>query len=142
MCGNIIRLVDGTRFDSFARSPHCSTIALAVLRNRNGKRNPPYFQRSDAEDLVAILFPDQIACGENIAGDRQIPDHPLIKQTINDCLHETMDIVGLEALLTLSYSPSWKKAFALLPVLGLKLGLEKLQLTERASFSNLLLGKG
>ncbi len=77
-----------------------ATIALAVLRNRNGKRNPPYFQRSDAEDLVAILFPDQIACGENIAGDRQVPDHPLIKQTINDCLHETMDIVGLEALLT------------------------------------------
>ena len=77
-----------------------ATIALAVLRSRNGKRNPPYFQRSDAEDLVAILFPDQIACGENIAGDRQVPDHPLIKQTINDCLHETMDIVGLEALLT------------------------------------------
>ena len=77
-----------------------TTIALAVLRSRNGKRNPPYFQRSDAEDLVAILFPDQIACGENIAGDRQVPDHPLIKQTINDCLHDTMDIVGLEALLT------------------------------------------
>jgi ATP-dependent Lhr-like helicase len=77
-----------------------ATIALAVLRSRNGKRNPPYFQRSDAEDLVAILFPDQIACGENIAGDRQVPDHPLIKQTINDCLHDTMDIVGLEALLT------------------------------------------
>jgi len=77
-----------------------ATIALAVLRSRNGKRNPPYFQRSDAEDLVAILFPDQIACGENIAGDREVPDHPLIKQTINDCLHETMDIVGLEALLT------------------------------------------
>lgn len=77
-----------------------ATIALAVLRSRNGKRNPPYFQRSDAEDLVAILFPDQIACGENIAGDREVPDHPLIKQTINDCLHDTMDIVGLETLLT------------------------------------------
>ena len=77
-----------------------ATIALAVLRSRNGKRTPPYFQRSDAEDLVAILFPDQIACGENIAGDREVPDHPLIKQTINDCLHETMDIEGLERLLT------------------------------------------
>lgn len=77
-----------------------ATIALAVLRNRNGKRTPPYFQRSDAEDLVAILFPDQIACGENIAGDREVPDHPLIKQTINDCLHDTMDIEGLEQLLT------------------------------------------
>lgn len=72
-----------------------ATIALAVLRNRFGKRSPPYFQRSDAEDLVAVLFPDQIACGENIAGDRTVPDHPLVKQTIDDCLHETMDVDGL-----------------------------------------------
>ena len=76
-----------------------ATIALAVLRNRFGKRSPPYFQRSDAEDLVAVLFPDQIACGENIAGDRVIPDHPLVTQTIHDCLHETMDINGLTRLL-------------------------------------------
>ena len=76
-----------------------ATIALAVLRNRFGKRSPPYFQRSDAEDLVAVLFPDQIACGENIAGDRVIPDHPLVNQTISDCLHETMDIDGLIQLL-------------------------------------------
>ena len=76
-----------------------ATIALAVLRNRFGKRSPPYFQRSDAEDLVAVLFPDQIACGENIAGDRVVPDHPLVNQTIKDCLHETMDIDGLIKLL-------------------------------------------
>ncbi|MCK5829318.1 MAG: DEAD/DEAH box helicase [Methylococcales bacterium] len=76
-----------------------ATISLAVLRNRFGKRSPPYFQRSDAEDLVAILFPDQIACGENIAGDREVPDHPLVKQTIHDCLNETMDIEGLIQLL-------------------------------------------
>ena len=72
-----------------------STISLAVLRNRFGRRSPPYFQRSDAEDLMAVVFPDQIACLENIAGERQIPDHPLVEQTIKDCLHETMDIDGL-----------------------------------------------
>ncbi|HIO92588.1 MAG TPA: DEAD/DEAH box helicase [Leucothrix mucor] len=72
-----------------------ATISLAVLRNRFGKRSPPYFQRSDAEDLIAILFPDQIACGENITGSREVPDHPLVTQTINDCLHESMDIDGL-----------------------------------------------
>ncbi|MCK5904590.1 MAG: DEAD/DEAH box helicase, partial [Gammaproteobacteria bacterium] len=72
-----------------------ATISLAVLRNRFGKRSPPYFQRSDAEDLMAVLFPDQIACFENIAGERQVPDHPLVDQTIKDCLHETMDINGL-----------------------------------------------
>ncbi len=76
-----------------------ATISLAVVRFRNGKRTPPYFQRSDAEDLVAVVFPDQIACGENIAGDREVPGHPLVKQTIDDCLHETMDINGLEQLL-------------------------------------------
>lgn len=76
-----------------------ATISLAVLRNRFGKRSPPYFQRSDAEDLIAVLFPDQIACFENIAGERQVPDHPLVDQTIKDCLHETMDINGLVKLL-------------------------------------------
>jgi ATP-dependent Lhr-like helicase len=44
-------------------------------------------------------FPDQIACAENLAGERQIPDHPLTNQTIADCLHEAMDIDGLERLL-------------------------------------------
>ena len=72
-----------------------ATISLAVLRNRFGKRSPPYFQRSDAEDLIAVLFPDQIACGENIQGSREVPDHPLVTQTINDCLHDSMDINGL-----------------------------------------------
>ena len=72
-----------------------ATISLAVLRNRFGKRSPPYFQRSDAEDLMAVLFPDQIACLENIAGERQVPDHPLVDQTIKDCLNDTMDISGL-----------------------------------------------
>ncbi|CAA6822019.1 MAG: Lhr-like helicases [uncultured Thiotrichaceae bacterium] len=76
-----------------------ATTALAVQRFRAGKKNSPYFQRSDAEDLVAVLFPDQIACGENIAGDREVPDHPLVQQSIHDCLYETMDIEGLEQLL-------------------------------------------
>ena len=72
-----------------------ATISLAVLRNRFGRRSPPYFQRSDAEDLMAVVFPDQIACLENIAGEREIPQHPLVEQTIKDCLNETMDIEGL-----------------------------------------------
>lgn len=72
-----------------------ATISLAVLRNRFGRRSPPYFQRSDAEDLMAVVFPDQIACLENIAGEREIPEHPLVEQTIKDCLNETMDIDGL-----------------------------------------------
>jgi ATP-dependent Lhr-like helicase len=76
-----------------------ATRALALLRFRGGKKVPPPFQRMQADDLLALCFPDQVACLENIAGDRDIPDHPLVKQTIEDCLHEAMDIEGLEALL-------------------------------------------
>lgn len=73
--------------------------ALAIVKSRGGKRTPPQLQRMQAEDLVAQVFPDQIACLENIAGDREIPDHPLITETIRDCLHEAMDYNRLEALI-------------------------------------------
>ncbi|MBM4197685.1 MAG: DEAD/DEAH box helicase [Gammaproteobacteria bacterium] len=76
-----------------------ATTALALRRFRNGRKVPPQFQRSDAEDLLAVVFPDQIACAENIVGDRQVPDHPLVRQTLDDCLHELMDVEGLERLL-------------------------------------------
>ena len=76
-----------------------ASIALAVRRFSGGKKTPPQFQRSDAEDLIAVVFPDQIACAENIAGKREIPEHPLIDQTIYDCLHDLMDIRGLELVL-------------------------------------------
>ena len=75
------------------------TAALAVKRVRNGKRVPPQFQRADSEDLLTLVFPEQLACAENLVGDREIPDHPLVFQTIEDCLHETMDAAGLERLL-------------------------------------------
>jgi ATP-dependent helicase Lhr and Lhr-like helicase len=77
-----------------------ANTALAVPRNRAGKKVPAYFQRNDAEDLIAVIFPDQLACQENIAGDRAIPDHPLVNQTLYDCLHELMDIDGLIRLLS------------------------------------------
>ena len=76
-----------------------ASIALAVLRRRGGDRVPPQIQRSVSEDLIAQIFPDQIACLENIAGDREVPDHPLVTQTIEDCLHEAMDIETLESVL-------------------------------------------
>ena len=75
-----------------------ASTALAVLRRRGGDRIPPQIQRSDAEDLLSLIFPDQLACLENIPGDRQVPDHPLVNQTIHDCLHEAMDIDELESL--------------------------------------------
>ena len=76
-----------------------ANTALAVPRNRGGKRVPPPFQRNNAEDMMALIFPDQLACAENIAGERDVPDHPLVNQTLYDCLHELMDIQGLQQLL-------------------------------------------
>ena len=76
-----------------------ASISLAVRRSRGGKRTPAPLQRMAAEDLIAVVFPDQIACAENLTGEREIPDHPLVQQTLDDCLHEAMDIDGLIALL-------------------------------------------
>ncbi|HKI06404.1 MAG TPA: DEAD/DEAH box helicase [Thermoanaerobaculia bacterium] len=73
--------------------------ALAIPRQRGGKRVPAPLLRQQAEDLVAVVFPDQLACLENIVGEREVPDHPLVEQTLRDCLEEAMDIEGLEALL-------------------------------------------
>ncbi len=73
--------------------------ALAIPRQRGGRRVPAPLLRQAAEDLVAVVFPDQLACLENIVGEREIPDHPLIEQTLRDCLEEAMDVEGLERLL-------------------------------------------
>ncbi len=76
-----------------------TTVALAVPRNRNGRKVAPQIQRMIADDLLAAAFPDAAACLENIPGDRQIPDHPLVTQTVRDCLEEAMDFDGLAAVL-------------------------------------------
>jgi ATP-dependent Lhr-like helicase len=77
-----------------------TTIALAVPRNRGGRTVAPQLQRMQAGDLLAAVFPDAAACLENIPGDRQVPDHPLVKQTVRDCLEEAMDVDGLRAVLS------------------------------------------
>jgi ATP-dependent Lhr-like helicase len=76
-----------------------STISLAIPRNRGGKKVPAPLQRAMADDLMAAVFPDAAACAENIQGDRQLPDHPLINQTVRDCLEEAMDFEGLARVL-------------------------------------------
>ena len=76
-----------------------ATRALAVLRFRGGRKVPTPLQRMEAEDLVAAVFPDQLACPENLIGDREIPNHPLVNQTIADCLLEAMDFPGLKRVL-------------------------------------------
>ncbi len=74
--------------------------SLAVLRMRGGRKNPPAIQRMEADDLMVAVFPSLAACQENVApGPMEIPDHPLVRQTLEDCLREAMDIDGLKDLL-------------------------------------------
>lgn len=77
-----------------------AAIALALPRFRGGKKVPPPLARMNAEDLLAAVFPDQVACGENLTGDIVVPDHPLVRQAVRDCLEEAMDIEGFERLLS------------------------------------------
>ncbi len=74
-------------------------VALALPRFRGGRKVPPQLARMDAEDLITAIFPDQLACAENLVGEREVPDHLLVQQTIGDCLGEAMDLAGLERLL-------------------------------------------
>jgi ATP-dependent Lhr-like helicase len=73
--------------------------ALAILRFSGGRRVPPPIQRMRSDDLLAAVFPDQVACAENLTGEIRIPDHPLVNETIDNCLREAMDIDGLKRIL-------------------------------------------
>jgi ATP-dependent Lhr-like helicase len=76
-----------------------ATRSLAIPRQRGGKRVPPPLQRMKADDLLAAVFPAQVACQENVTGPIELPDHPLVRQTVYDCLHEAMDVDGLRDVL-------------------------------------------
>jgi ATP-dependent helicase Lhr and Lhr-like helicase len=74
--------------------------SLAVLRRKGGRINPFNIQRMESDDLMAAVFPSLAACQDNApAGPVEIPDHPLVRETMGDCLGEAMDIDGLKALL-------------------------------------------
>jgi ATP-dependent Lhr-like helicase len=76
-----------------------ATRALAVLRFQGGAKVPAPIQRMRSDDLLASVFPDQVACAENLTGPIRIPDHPLVNETIANCLDEAMDLSGLERVL-------------------------------------------
>ncbi|TKC88035.1 DEAD/DEAH box helicase [Trinickia terrae] len=76
-----------------------ATTSLALPRYAGGRKTAPQLQRMKSEDLLAAVFPDQVACLENVVGERELPSHPLVDQTVDDCLHEAMDTEGWLALL-------------------------------------------
>ena len=74
--------------------------ALAILRFLTGRKVPPPLQRIRSDDLLASIFPEQAACLENIQGDIVVPDHPLVFETVRDCVNEAMDVDGLIEILS------------------------------------------
>ncbi len=90
-------LLDSPMFG--ARWKWNASRALAVPRFQGGRKVPPPLQRMRSDDLLAAVFPDQAACAENLTGEIRIPDHPLVNETIANCLHEAMDLNGLMRLL-------------------------------------------
>jgi ATP-dependent Lhr-like helicase len=75
------------------------TRSLIAPRWRSGRRVPPAIQRMEADDLMAAIFPALAACQENTTGAIEIPDHPIVRQTMKDCFTEAVDLAGIEALL-------------------------------------------
>ena len=76
-----------------------TTLALAVPRNRDGARVPNQLQRMYAEDLLQAVFPDAVACQDNLQGAREIPTIRWSNQALRDCLEEAMDLPALETIL-------------------------------------------
>ncbi|MCK9487123.1 MAG: DEAD/DEAH box helicase [Dehalococcoidia bacterium] len=76
-----------------------TTRALAVPRMRGGKQVPPFIQRMRADDLMAAVFPEQVGCQEHMTEPLSLPDHPLMHQTMRDCLFEAMDVENLRRVL-------------------------------------------
>jgi ATP-dependent helicase Lhr and Lhr-like helicase len=74
--------------------------SLALLRFRGGRKVPPNIQRMRADDLLAAVFPEALACPENLEGEIALSDHPLIRETMKDVLTEALDIEGLQRVLT------------------------------------------
>lgn len=75
------------------------TRALLVARAQYGRKVPPALQRFRADDLLTAVFPQLTGCQENHTGDIELPDHPLVRQTLHDCLHEALDLPGLKDVL-------------------------------------------
>ncbi|MCA3016657.1 MAG: DEAD/DEAH box helicase, partial [Myxococcaceae bacterium] len=74
--------------------------ALTLSRLSNGKRVPPPIQRARSEDLIAAVFPEQVGCQDNHGGaELEPPDHPLVTETMKDCLRDFMDVDGLVRVL-------------------------------------------
>jgi len=77
------------------------TRALLLPRTEHGRRVPTPLLRMRAEDQLVRAFPQVLACPETLPpGAMPVPyEQPMVRQTIDDCLTEAMDIDGFLAVL-------------------------------------------
>lgn len=72
---------------------------LALPRRQGDRKVPPPIMRMRADDLLAAVFPAAQGCQDNHGGVMreaiELPEHPLVRETIRDCLTEAMDTDGL-----------------------------------------------
>ena len=73
--------------------------SLALLRFQGGRKVPPQILRMRADDLLASVFPEALACPENLEGEIKLPQHPLIREVMHDLMTEAMDLPGLQQVL-------------------------------------------
>ncbi len=81
-----------------------ASISLALPRFRGGKKIPPQIARMNAEDLLASVFPDQVACArESARRDRgagspaRAPDHSRLPRRGDGCRGFERVLRGLES---------------------------------------------
>jgi ATP-dependent helicase Lhr and Lhr-like helicase len=78
------------------------TRSLLVERMSSGKKVPAPLIRMRAQDELVRSFPQATACPETLpSADIDIPmGHPIVRQTIEDCLREAMDVDGFLRVVT------------------------------------------
>ena len=90
--------------------------SLTVLRFKGGRKNPAPIQRLESDDIMGAVFPQLVACqNENPTGPVEPPDHPLVNQTMYDCLHEVMDVDSLRELVAAHRAEGSRDQLAVTP---------------------------
>jgi ATP-dependent helicase Lhr and Lhr-like helicase len=90
-------LLDAPMFE--VRFRHAATRALSIMRSGRGSKVPAWIQRLRSQELITALFPQRNACLDNRPATTALPDHFIVNETMRECLVETADLPGLEALL-------------------------------------------
>ena len=71
-----------------------STGAWSCCASAAASEVPPHFQRMQSDDLLAACSPAPPPARRTSPGPIEVPDHPLPRQAVHDCLTEALDCDG------------------------------------------------